>query len=322
MNFTIFGEIPSVLYRKENMTVSLMKYYPPPRCDRRLEFAVRHRDLPLGRKRVILNALERLDRLIDDLPEDFPFEDKIAPLLQRDLEFFPSRPQLAPDDVVPPDHTKVGHAVETMQLLLKLPEISEDQIRCLQATCYLRFPYREAEDYRTVEVYRKRDGRNCWAVSWNKVPGLMKELVEWVNSPAAHALHPFLRAALFYARYDQVHPFENGTKMVGRFMLDRILLEGEGGRHYPPLLSSQDLNSLVIIRLPQGEWQKSIMDSHALIEQGRTTEFILQLLCLYVSNLRQFFYRERDRQEITGGLADLIRLLKPEIRDVFELNPL
>lgn len=310
------------------MITALAKYRPP--ChDRKLEFAVRHYDYlkpgpgetgrELRLKLVVLEALERLDRLVDSIPADFPFDDRVSDLLRYDLEYFPSRTAFNPGENVPADHTKIGHAVEIMEQLLRRPEITEDEIQRVQATCYCRYPYGRAEAYRQKFVFRKQWGHLDIPLSMHLVPREMRELVEWVNSPRALALHPFLRAVMFYARYDRIHPFSGQTKQVGRFFMARILLLGQNGRRYPPLLTRRDFDDFLKIKVPEPD-QRESLTSHELIRYGRTTELALQLLCLYVDKLDKAFYGDYAHRGLNDEMAGLIYLLNPETRDFFELK--
>ncbi|MBI5698735.1 Fic family protein [Candidatus Saganbacteria bacterium] len=281
------------------MITALAKYRPPT-IDRRLEFAVRHRDLPLERKRVILGALERLDRLIDSMPDDFPFDERAQALLQNDLGF---------------------HSVGAMGSLIDHPDITEVEIGRVQAMNYGANPYGpEVELYRAFPAFRSNGNEPYWMPAPQEVPQKMKELIKWINSPAARILHPFLRAVMFYARYDQIHPFEGQTKHTARFFMDKILLQGERGRRYPPVLASRDFRSFLVINTPS-EDRLLRFNSFALIRQGRTADLALQLLCLYVNNLDRVFYGDLAGRTLNEEMRGLVRLLNPETRDFFELNP-
>lgn len=287
------------------MTVSLLKYYPPPRHDRRLEFAVRHRDFVrtatggLSQKRVVIEALERLDRLIDSMPEDFPFDERAKALLRNDLG---------------------EQAIPAMETLLRDPDITEDEIRRVQGMNYGKYPYGPAEHYRFLPAFRHNGLGPQWMPSPLEIPERMRELINWVNSPEARILHPFLRAVMFYARYDQIHPFEGQTKHTARFFMDKILLQGERGRRFPPVLAAKDFNTYLHIRYLKDEQLAEIMNSHRPTREGRTTDLVRLLLCLYVNNLDRAFYgmyADRDSNEEMRGL---VCLLNPQTRDFFELS--
>lgn len=58
----------------------------------------------------------------------------------------------------------------------------------------------------------------------------MSKLISWYESEPK--LHPLMKAALFHARFEQIHPFEDGNGRVGRMLINIILLNN----NYPPLI--------------------------------------------------------------------------------------
>jgi hypothetical protein len=151
----------------------------------------------------------------------------------------------------------------------------------------------------------------------------MRELVEWVNSPRAQALHPFIRAVQFYARYDQIHPFDDQTKQVGRFFMAKILLQGTNGLHYPPIIAGADLDLPPLILVPIDAIEMvirtpGIRTSHELIREKRMTELTLQLLYLYANKLDLFFGRDADRI-LNPHMGEIDKLLHSGTNDLFRL---
>jgi Fic family protein len=74
-------------------------------------------------------------------------------------------------------------------------------------------------------------GRQVGTTPPEKVPGEMKALFEWFEKNQS-SLHPLALAARFHARFEQIHPFEDGNGRVGRFLIN-VLLRQAG---YPPLI--------------------------------------------------------------------------------------
>ncbi len=52
----------------------------------------------------------------------------------------------------------------------------------------------------------------------------LEGLLQWWHDPSP--LHPFERAILFHHRFQQVRPFESGNGLVGRLILDGMLMRG------------------------------------------------------------------------------------------------
>jgi len=72
--------------------------------------------------------------------------------------------------------------------------------------------------------------RNVKTTPPEKVADEIDELIDWYNSSAG--LHPLLRATIFHARFEKIHPFEDGNGRVGRFLINIILLSNG----YAPLI--------------------------------------------------------------------------------------
>jgi len=73
--------------------------------------------------------------------------------------------------------------------------------------------------------------RNVQTTPPEKVEAEIDELIKWYNS-AKESLHPLLLAAAFHARFEKIHPFEDGNGRVGRFLANIILINAG----YPPLI--------------------------------------------------------------------------------------
>jgi Fic family protein len=58
----------------------------------------------------------------------------------------------------------------------------------------------------------------------------MNELIRWYDQN--QNLHPLRLASEFHARFEKIHPFEDGNGRVGRMLINAILME----KGYPPLI--------------------------------------------------------------------------------------
>lgn len=56
-----------------------------------------------------------------------------------------------------------------------------------------------------------------------EVPGLMKELIEWLNSPQAKALDPVIEAGISHYELVRIHPFIDGNGRTARTLASLIL---------------------------------------------------------------------------------------------------
>jgi len=56
-----------------------------------------------------------------------------------------------------------------------------------------------------------------------KVPGLVRALIEWLNSPEAKALDPIIEAGIAHYEFVRIHPFVDGNGRTGRVLATLIL---------------------------------------------------------------------------------------------------
>jgi hypothetical protein len=268
----------------------------------------------LKAKLLVLEILDHVDRLVASVPESFPFKEIRDEHLRHNLEYFPRFERPAGN---------IGTAVETMEKLLPLREITEDQVQRVQGTRYCSKPFGDAAEYRQQDVFRENGLDSYRPLPPLEIPEKMRELVEWVNSPRAQALHPFIRAVLFYGRYDQIHPFEDQTKQVGRFFMAKLLLQGQNELRYPPIIAGADLDRPPLILVPVDAIEMIIRTpgertSHELIQEKRMTELTLQLLYLYANKLDLFFGRDADRIS-NPHMREIDRLLHSGTNELFRL---
>ncbi|MCK5625106.1 Fic family protein [Candidatus Pacearchaeota archaeon] len=73
--------------------------------------------------------------------------------------------------------------------------------------------------------------RNLKTTPPEKVRKEMNELINWYNKNK-NLIYPLKLATEFHARFEKIHPFEDGNGRIGRILLNAILLE----KGYPPLI--------------------------------------------------------------------------------------
>lgn len=73
--------------------------------------------------------------------------------------------------------------------------------------------------------------RNLKTTPPEKVGGEMDKLIKWYEEND-RKMHPLKLASEFHAKFERIHPFEDGNGRVGRVLLNAILLEN----NYPPLI--------------------------------------------------------------------------------------
>ncbi len=73
--------------------------------------------------------------------------------------------------------------------------------------------------------------RNVQTTPPEKVEEEMNKLIDWYDSSKGKE-HPLKLASDFHAKFEKIHPFEDGNGRVGRMLINAILLE----HNYPPLI--------------------------------------------------------------------------------------
>ncbi len=73
--------------------------------------------------------------------------------------------------------------------------------------------------------------RNLKTTPPEKVEGEINKLIKWYEENK-NKLHPLRLATEFHARFERIHPFEDGNGRTGRILLNAMLLE----KGYPPLI--------------------------------------------------------------------------------------
>ena len=73
--------------------------------------------------------------------------------------------------------------------------------------------------------------RNLKTTPPEKVYSEMDKLIKWLNNNYTK-FHPLYLAAIFHAKFEQIHPFADGNGRVGRILLNSILMN----KGYPPLI--------------------------------------------------------------------------------------
>jgi len=73
--------------------------------------------------------------------------------------------------------------------------------------------------------------RNLETTPPEKVEEEINKLIEWYDENQGR-IHPLKLATEFHARFERIHPFEDGNGRTGRILLNTILLEED----YPPII--------------------------------------------------------------------------------------
>ena len=105
-----------------------------------------------------------------------------------------------------------------------------------------------------------------------RVPGLVADLLEWLNDTDEH---PLVSSSVFHYEFEFIHPFEDGNGRVGRLWQTLVLTR------WNPLFAAVPVESLV--HAGQSEYYRAIRASSA---RGESTPFIEYMLDTILAALR------------------------------------
>lgn len=176
-----------------------------------------------------------------------------------------------------------------------------------------------------IGAYRKIDVRAGMHVGapWKKVPGLMRELLQWLDT-GAKDLPAVFSSAILHMRFVEIHPFRDGNGRLGRalatwqlyragfdtlhvFALDEVLLENHS-------LYIKALQRVQVEREDLGTWLEFL--SEAILEtlervQGRITALGLKEGERSISlTLRQEKLLRTLRERGAMGIREISRALR------------
>ncbi len=113
-------------------------------------------------------------------------------------------------------------------------------------------------------------GRNVETAPPESVSGEIRSLLGWIESE--NRMHPLQKAAHFHARFEKIHPFDDGNGRVGRFIIN-VMLVNSG---YAPL---------IIRKTQRVAYLKCLQD----YDNGYTKNLERFILEKYKKTFKQFF---------------------------------
>lgn len=102
------------------------------------------------------------------------------------------------------------------------------------------------------------------APPYDRVPDLIRDLFEWLNSTD---IHPLIASSIFHYEFEFIHPFSDGNGRIGRFWQSIILYNYKDMFSYIPIES--------MVREKQNEYYKALEVSG---DMGDSTPFIEYML--------------------------------------------
>lgn len=111
------------------------------------------------------------------------------------------------------------------------------------------------------------------APPYDRVPDLMRDLFEWINSTNTH---PLIASSVFHYEFEFIHPFSDGNGRIGRFWQSLMLYKYKDAFSYIPIEG--------MIRQKQKEYYRALEESGAA---GESTPFIEYMLEVILQTLKE-----------------------------------
>ncbi len=117
---------------------------------------------------------------------------------------------------------EIENLKNTKQIIDKKPKITEKTIKKIHKQVMEGFNSKFPGEYRDGPVYIT--GARIQPPAASRVPGLLKELIEWYDENKSK-MHTIELTSYFHSKFESIHPFRDGNGRVGRELLNLILIE-------------------------------------------------------------------------------------------------
>lgn len=137
-----------------------------------------------------------------------------------------------------------------------------------------------------------------------QVPGLMKDLLAWLERTDAH---PLVAGCVFHYELEFIHPFTDGNGRMGRLWQTLIL------SRWNPLFAYLPVET--VIRERQSGYYQSL---GACDKAGNSTAFIEFLLAALIAALREVSATDQVSDQLSDQVTALLRALQGETLSAVE----
>ena len=129
----------------------------------------------------------------------------------------------------------------------------------------------------------------------DRVPGLMKDLLDWLKRTDAH---PLIAGCVFHYELEFIHPFADGNGRIGRLWQTLIL------SHWNPLFAFLPVES--VIRDRQADYYRVLASCD---KAGNSSAFIDFLLNAILTALRAVSATDQVADQLTDQVKSLLKAL-------------
>lgn len=200
---------------------------------------------------------------------------------------------------------EVKNAFEAYEHLLELnPYLIKDMLKAHKML--MHDLTREAGTFRQggVGVFAE-DRLVHMAPPAERVPQLIKELIDWLKNDKAH---PLIKSCVFHYEFEFIHPFADGNGRMGRMWHTLILYK------WKPIFGWLPIET--IIRERQEEYYNALGKADSKADSGVFIEFLLQAI---YDSLKEYDKTEQVTVQVTEQVERLLDVIGDDIVSSKEL---
>lgn len=138
-----------------------------------------------------------------------------------------------------------------------------------------------------------------------RVPQLIKELIDWLKNDKAH---PLIKSCVFHYEFEFIHPFADGNGRMGRMWHTLILYK------WKPIFGWLPIET--IIRERQEEYYNALGKADSKADSGVFIEFLLQAI---YDSLKEYDKTEQVTVQVTEQVERLLDVIGDDIVSSKEL---
>ena len=138
-----------------------------------------------------------------------------------------------------------------------------------------------------------------------RVPQLIKELIDWLKKDKAH---PLIKSCVFHYEFEFIHPFADGNGRMGRMWHTLILYK------WKPIFGWLPIET--IIRERQEEYYNALGKADSKADSGVFIEFLLQAI---YDSLKEYDKTEQVTVQVTEQVERLLDVIGDDIVSSKEL---
>lgn len=138
-----------------------------------------------------------------------------------------------------------------------------------------------------------------------RVPQLIKDLMNWVKKDSAH---PLIKSSVFHYEFEFIHPFTDGNGRMGRMWQTLLLYQ------WKPIFGWLPIETL--IREKQEEYYRVLGEADRQADSGVFIEFLLQAI---YDTLKEIETTEQVGEQVTEQVQRLLDVLGEESLSTKEL---